>query len=112
MRDAGLVEFRSDHPDVLRQRAADLGTDVEPLRVDAIVVGDEDAHVRRRMKEYGKPKGAGLRLAALAFSFGPRSRARLDCLYAAHIGLQHVRHRDRTALLLIGLHDSDERAAD
>src|SRR6185369_16714725 len=112
MRDAGLVELRRDHPDVLRQRAADLGTDVEPLRVDAIVVGHEDAHFRRRLKEYGNRKGAGLYLAARAYSLGPRSCTRLDCLHAAHIGLQHVRHRDRTALLLICLHDGDERAAD
>jgi len=30
----------------------------------------------------------------------------------AHIGLQHVGHCDRAALLLVGFHDSDQRAAD
>ncbi len=45
MRDAGLVELRRDHPDVVRQRAADLGADVEPLGMDAVVVGDQDAHI-------------------------------------------------------------------
>ena len=44
MRDAGLVELRRDHPDIVRQRAADLGADLEPLRMDAVVVGDENAH--------------------------------------------------------------------
>src|SRR5262249_40922019 len=44
VRDPGLIEFRRDHPDVFGQRAADLGADVEPFRVDAVVVGDEDAH--------------------------------------------------------------------
>ncbi len=44
MRDAGLVEFRRDHPDVVGQRAADLGADVEPVGMDAVVVGDQDAH--------------------------------------------------------------------
>src|SRR5271155_5381937 len=36
----------------------------------------------------------------------------LDHLEPAHIGLQHVRYRDRTVLLLIGLHHRDQRAAD
>src|ERR1700761_1310612 len=35
----------------------------------------------------------------------------LDHLEPAHIGLQHVRHRDRTALLLVILHHGDQRAA-
>src|ERR1700743_2761847 len=35
----------------------------------------------------------------------------LDYLEPAHIGLQHVRHRDRAALLLIVLHHGDQRAA-
>src|SRR5262249_52545798 len=30
----------------------------------------------------------------------------------SHVGLQHVRHGDRAVLLLISLHDGDERAAD
>src|SRR5690348_14728697 len=36
---------------------------------------------------------------------------RLDHFEPAHIGLQNVRHRDRSALLLIGLHDRNQRAA-
>src|SRR5689334_5218474 len=36
----------------------------------------------------------------------------LDGLQAAHIALQHLWHRDRAALLLVRLHDGDERAAD
>jgi hypothetical protein len=44
VRDAGLVELRRDHPDVVGQRTADLDADVEPLRMDAVIVGDEDTH--------------------------------------------------------------------
>ena len=43
MRDAGLIVFRRDHPDVVGQLARDLLADVEPFRVDAVVVGDKDA---------------------------------------------------------------------
>jgi hypothetical protein len=45
MRDAGLIGFRRDDPDVVRERARDLGAHVEPRRMDAVVVGNEDAHV-------------------------------------------------------------------
>src|SRR5689334_669535 len=38
-------------------------------------------------------------------------RLRRHRLQPAHIGLQHVRHRDRAILLLIGLHHGDQRAA-
>ena len=44
VRDAGLVELRRHHPDVVGQRLADLGADVEPVGMDAVVVGDQDAH--------------------------------------------------------------------
>src|SRR5271166_2332695 len=37
---------------------------------------------------------------------------RRDNLYPAHIGLQHVGHGDRAGVLLVGLHDRDQRAAD
>ena len=40
------------------------------------------------------------------------SSARFNGLHPAHIRLQHVGHGDRTALLLVGLHDRDQRAAD
>src|ERR1700738_2070620 len=33
----------------------------------------------------------------------------LDPLYAAHVGLEHIRHRDAAALVLIGLHHRNER---
>src|SRR2546425_4022963 len=42
----------------------------------------------------------------------PPSSISLDRLEPAHIRLQRVRHRDRAALLLIGLHHRDERATD
>ncbi len=44
MRDARLVELGRHHPDVVGQRARDLGADVETGRVDAVVIGDQDAH--------------------------------------------------------------------
>jgi hypothetical protein len=44
MGDARLVVFRRDHPDVVGQSARDLLAHVEPFRVDAVVVGDKDAH--------------------------------------------------------------------
>ena len=48
MRDAGLVELGSQHPDVIRQGVRDLDADIEPLGVDAIVVGNQDAHALGR----------------------------------------------------------------
>ena len=44
MRHAGLVGLRRDDPDVVGQLARDLLADLEARRVDAVVVGDEDAH--------------------------------------------------------------------
>ena len=44
MGDAGLVELRRNHPDVLGQRLCDPDTGLEPGRIDAVVIGDEDAH--------------------------------------------------------------------
>src|SRR5262245_25278053 len=42
----------------------------------------------------------------------PCSCRTLDGLEATHVALQRVGHRDRAALLLIGLQHSDQRAAD
>ncbi len=44
MRHAGLIELRRDHPDIVGQRTRDLRADLETLGMDAVVVGDEDAH--------------------------------------------------------------------
>ena len=44
MGDARLIVFRRHHPDVVGQPARDLLAHVEPFRVDAVVVGDKDAH--------------------------------------------------------------------
>ena len=44
MGDAGLIEFRRDDPDIVGQLARDLFADIEPFGVNAVVVGDEDAH--------------------------------------------------------------------
>ena len=46
MRHAGLVEFRRHHPDIVGQRARDLGAGVEAGRVDAVVIGNQDTHAR------------------------------------------------------------------
>src|SRR5215470_17651586 len=56
------------------------------------------------------PSARGGRLCAR--KHGSPSLRPLDGLQAAHIALQHVRHRDRAALLLVGLHHRDERAPD
>ena len=44
MGDARLVVFRRDHPDIVGEGARDLLADVEALGVDAVIIGDQDAH--------------------------------------------------------------------
>ena len=44
MRHAGLVVLGRDHPDVVGQSLRDLLADFQARRVDAVVVGDKDAH--------------------------------------------------------------------
>jgi hypothetical protein len=48
MGDAGLVELGGKHPDVVGESARDLNADVEALGVDAVIVGDQDAHALGR----------------------------------------------------------------
>jgi len=48
MGDAGLVEFGGKHPHIVGQRARDLDADVEALGVNAVVVGDQNAHALGR----------------------------------------------------------------
>jgi hypothetical protein len=43
MGDTGLVEFRGHDPHLLRQFLRDADTGFEAGRIDAVVVGDEDA---------------------------------------------------------------------
>ena len=45
VRDARLIEFRRDNPDVVGQFTRDLLADVQAFGVNAVVVGDEDAQV-------------------------------------------------------------------
>ena len=51
--------------------------------MDAVVIGQQNAH-----------------------------SSRFDLLEAAHVGPQHVRNGDAAILVLIVLHDGDQRAAD
>src|SRR5438067_1739533 len=44
MRDAGLIELRRHDPDVVGQRAGDLLDDLQPRRMNAVVVGAENSH--------------------------------------------------------------------
>ena len=44
MRYAGLVGLRCHHPDVVGQGAGDLLEHLEPARMHAVVIGDENAH--------------------------------------------------------------------
>src|SRR6516164_5434796 len=41
MRNTRLIELGRNHPDILRQGAGDLGARVEPLRMDAVIIGEE-----------------------------------------------------------------------
>ena len=41
---ARLFGFRRHHPDIVAQAAGDLFGDGEARRMNAIVIGDEDAH--------------------------------------------------------------------
>src|SRR5258707_866677 len=43
-RHAGLVVLGRDHPDVVGNLARNLLADLEAVGVDAVVVGDQDAH--------------------------------------------------------------------
>ena len=47
MRHAGLVAFRRHDPDIVGQCARDFLAGVEPRRMDAVVIGDEDTHYAR-----------------------------------------------------------------
>src|SRR6185437_3821796 len=44
MGDAGLIVFRRDHPNILGNFARNGLANVETFRVDAVVVGDQNAH--------------------------------------------------------------------
>ena len=62
--DAGLVGLRRDHPDVVGQFARDLLADFEAGSVNAVVVGDQNAHLtlcRRRHRDSGDPCSAPYR---------------------------------------------------
>ena len=48
MRDARLIVLRRDDPDIVGQRARDLGADIEAFGVNAVVVGDQNAHASFR----------------------------------------------------------------
>src|SRR5262245_61565571 len=67
-----------------------------------------DAGVRRTDRAACSARASTVR-SDLSCAMSSRS---LDDLHAAHVALQHVGHRDRAALLLVGLHYRDERAAD
>src|SRR5262245_40724560 len=67
-----------------------------------------DAGVRRTDRATCSERASTVR-SGLSCAMSSRS---LDDLHATHIALQYVRHRDRAALLLVGLHHGDERAAD
>src|SRR6202035_4842511 len=44
MRDAGLIEFRRHHPDIVGQGARGLRDDLQAGGVDAVVIGAENSH--------------------------------------------------------------------
>ena len=80
-----LVGLRRHHPHILADLAGDMLEHVEAGGLDAVVIGDQDAHQVLRASMHGQ---------------------------AAHIGLQHVGDADGAVRLLIILQDGDQRAAD
>ena len=44
MREAGLVGLRRDHPHVVGQRARDALQALQAFGMDAVVIGEKDAH--------------------------------------------------------------------
>ncbi len=46
MREAGLVRLRCDHPHVVGQSARDALEALQAFRMDTVVIGEKDAHVR------------------------------------------------------------------
>ena len=45
MRGAGLFRFGRDHPDIVGQRAGDGLCNRQPLRIDAVVVGNKNTQL-------------------------------------------------------------------
>ena len=43
---AGLFVLGRDHPDIIAERAGDLFGDGEARRMNAVVIGDQDAHIQ------------------------------------------------------------------
>ena len=44
MRDAGLIVFRRNDVDIVGQRLCDALEQIEAGRMDAVIVGDQNAH--------------------------------------------------------------------
>ena len=43
---AALIGLRRDHPDIVRKLGGDAFQRREPIGIDAVVIGDENAHQR------------------------------------------------------------------
>ena len=121
MRDARLVVFGRHDPDVVGERTRDLGAGVEPIRVNAssLVTRMRISCFLARRRGCPAAQRSLRNLRKIDCVPGmteqaerPRSCGTLDGLEAAHIALQHIGHRDRAILLLIGLEHGDQRAAD
>ena len=82
MRHARLVELRRHHPDVVRQRAPDLGANVEPVGMDAVVVGDQDAHHLYVVVMAGLVPAIHVFLALMAKTWMPGTRPGMTRLVA------------------------------
>src|SRR3546814_8029440 len=63
---ARLLEFRCHHPDILRQRPCHLLQDLQARRVDAVVVGDQDAHYFDTFSIVFRPPVYGARASGTA----------------------------------------------
>src|SRR5215471_8649010 len=90
---------RPPHPDPLHSPSK---TGVNALMAS----GGREKRRRARCNCPALKKGETLKLIAC-----PSSLSR-NAFHPTHIGLQHIRHRDRAVSLLVGFHNRNERAAD
>src|SRR5271169_2891287 len=58
MGDTALIELRCHDPDIFRKRIGDLDAQVEAFGMDAVVIGDQNAHRRGIFLSKRPPAGS------------------------------------------------------
>ena len=89
VREAGLVGFGRHHPNVVGKSAGDAFEHREAFGMDAVVIGQENAHG----------------------TFYDVNRL-IDFFHTAHIGAENLRNCDAAVGVLVVFHHRDQRAAD